>query len=118
DAALDDANIQRFLAMLETFRRSTQFVLVTHNKGSMTACESLYGVTMATKGVSRQVRVELDEVDEIVPDASGAQRANARGEIDVESGEPVKELTPAGVSAAPGDRHEASASEREALDPR
>lgn len=121
DAALDDANIQRFLAMLESFRRSTQFVLVTHNKGSMTACESLYGVTMATKGVSRQVRVELDEVEEIVPDATGdpgkGNRAG-RGEIDRESGEPVKELTPASAEGAPGVESGGSAPEHEALDAR
>jgi len=71
DAALDDANIQRFLAMLEGFRSSTQFVVVTHNKGTMGACDSLYGVTMQTKGVSRHVAVQLSEVDEFVPEATG-----------------------------------------------
>ena len=98
DAALDDANIQRFLGMLESFRSSTQFVLVTHNKGSMAACESLYGVTMATKGISRQVSVELDEVDAFVPEATG--RAEERpAALDEESGEPVIELVPAGSGA-------------------
>ncbi len=71
DAALDDANIQRFLAMLEGFRSSTQFVVVTHNKGTMADCERLYGITMETKGVSRHVRVELEQVDEFVPEAQG-----------------------------------------------
>ncbi|MCA8978605.1 MAG: AAA family ATPase, partial [Planctomycetes bacterium] len=71
DAALDDANIQRFLAMLEGFRKDTQFVVVTHNKGTMGACDSLYGVTMQTKGVSRHVAVQLADVDEFVPEATG-----------------------------------------------
>jgi chromosome segregation protein len=87
DAALDEANIQRFLALLAQFRTSTQFVIVTHNKGTMEACESLYGVTMQTKGVSRQVSVSLEEVDEIVPEVAKP--------VDKESGEPIVEIVPA-----------------------
>jgi chromosome segregation protein len=93
DAALDDANIQRFLMMLDQFRQSTQFVVVTHNKGTMARCEGLYGVTMQTKGVSRQVSVELDEVDGFVPEANG--KAAREEQVDRESGEPIKELVPA-----------------------
>ncbi len=63
DAALDDVNVGRFLAMLDGYRRTTQFVVVTHNKVTMSACQRLYGVTMETKGVSRQVSVEVDEVE-------------------------------------------------------
>ena len=70
DAALDDANVQRFLAMLDTFRSTTQFVVVTHNKGTMAHAQRLYGVTMQTKGVSRQVEVDFSEVDDFVPDAA------------------------------------------------
>jgi len=104
DAALDDANIQRFLLMLDQFRRSTQFVVVTHNKGTMARCESLYGVTMQTKGVSRQVSVQLDEVDGFVPEASGkteasgeAQAAEPEASVDRESGEPIVEIVPAAL---------------------
>ena len=71
DAALDDANVDRFLGMLDGFRKTTQFIVVTHNKGSMAACESLYGITMQVKGVSRQVSVALEEVDEFVPESVG-----------------------------------------------
>jgi len=71
DAALDDANIDRFLGMLDTFRVNTQFIIVTHNKATMAACDTLYGITMQVKGVSHQVSVELDQVDEIVPDTVG-----------------------------------------------
>jgi hypothetical protein len=51
---------------------------VTHNKGTMAACQRLYGVTMETKGVSRRVSVELSEVDAFVPEVTGdAQKAIA-----------------------------------------
>jgi chromosome segregation protein len=112
DAALDDANVDRFLAMLDGFRQSTQFIVVTHNKGTMSACESLYGVTMETKGVSRQVSVELGDVDRwakpVDPDSAGATEARSDSsvppaidpEIDSESGEPVVELVPTLVDGA------------------
>lgn len=118
DAALDDANVQRFLAMLERFRETTQFVVVTHNKGTMAACQSLYGVTMETKGVSKKVAVQLEEVDAFVPEVAGGSRAARRAgsdlvpetgladaatlaaddesayALDAESGERVVEITP------------------------
>jgi len=103
DAALDDANIGRFLGMLDGFLQSTQFIIVTHNKGTMSACSALFGVTMETKGVSRQVAVEFGEVDDFVPEATGdAARARASregvrvlDEVD-EHGERVVELRPRG----------------------
>jgi chromosome segregation protein len=67
DAALDDANVGRFLGLLTENLDETQFVVVTHNKGTMAACNLLYGVTMAVRGVSHVVSVELAQVDEIVP---------------------------------------------------
>jgi chromosome segregation protein len=77
DAALDDVNVTRFLAMLEGYRATTQFVVVTHNKVTMAACQRLYGVTMETKGVSRQVSVEIADVDRWAEKAAGG----AAGEI-------------------------------------
>ncbi len=112
DAALDDANVQRFLVMLDQFRKSTQFVVVTHNKGTMARCEGLYGVTMQTKGVSRQVSVQLDEVDEFVPEIQGKPKQKAQDgsldlpELDPDTGEPIKELVPA--NAGGGEAHGAS----------
>jgi len=67
DAALDDANIGRFLGLLTEGGEGTQFIVVTHNKGTMAACEMLYGVTMAVRGVSHVVSVELAQIDEIIP---------------------------------------------------
>lgn len=67
DAALDDANIGRFLGLLTEGGDGTQFIVVTHNKGTMAACQMLYGVTMAVRGVSHVVSVELAQIDEIIP---------------------------------------------------
>ena len=55
DAPLDDANVDRFLAMLERFSGKTQFIVITHNKRTMEAARSLYGVTMEELGVSKLV---------------------------------------------------------------
>jgi chromosome segregation protein len=62
DAPLDDANVERFLMMLNDFTDKTQFVMITHNKLSMSAAEVLYGLTMAD-GVSKQIVVKFEEVD-------------------------------------------------------
>ena len=60
DAPLDDANVERFIRMLERFSRKSQFVVITHNKKSMEAAHRLYGVTMQEAGVSRLVSVRWD----------------------------------------------------------
>ncbi|MCH2106381.1 MAG: hypothetical protein MK291_07060, partial [Planctomycetes bacterium] len=90
DAALDDANVQRFLAMLDTFRGGTQFVVVTHNKGTMAHAQRLYGVTMQTKGVSRQVEVDFSDVDDFVPDM--VQAVPAKELPRIEEPPPVPEV--------------------------
>ena len=60
DAPLDEANIRRFVAMLEQMTATTQFVLVTHNKRTIEAAQYLYGVTMQEPGVSRIVSVRFN----------------------------------------------------------
>ncbi|MCC7011589.1 MAG: chromosome segregation protein SMC [Planctomycetes bacterium] len=98
DAALDDANVGRFLGMVDGFRQNSQFIVVTHNKGTMAACDRLYGITMETKGVSTWVSVQFTDVDRFVPEATGnaAEASRARGEMaaDGADGERVVELTP------------------------
>ncbi len=89
DAALDDANIGRFLHMLDGFIKDTQFLIVTHNKGTMAACRSLYGVTMETRGVSRHVAVEFTDVDDFVPEATGDARAAAEARDEAGTGAPA-----------------------------
>lgn len=64
DAPLDDANIERFVAMIKRFSEDTQFIIITHNKKTMGKAEMMYGITMPETGISRLVGVKLDEVAE------------------------------------------------------
>ena len=61
DAPLDDANIARFIHMLSEFTRTTQFIIVSHNKYTMEMADALYGVTMDEPGVSKIVSVQFRE---------------------------------------------------------
>ena len=60
DAPLDDANTKRFTNLLKTFSDNTQFIIVTHNKVTMSVADVLFGVTMGEMGVSQIVSVNLD----------------------------------------------------------
>jgi len=62
EAALDDGNISTFADYLRDFSKNTQFVVVTHRKGTMERCDGLYGVAMEEKGVSSMLSVELKDV--------------------------------------------------------
>lgn len=59
DAPLDDANVERFVALLREMAVDSQFVVITHNKRTMEAADTLYGVTMEEEGVSRVISVRL-----------------------------------------------------------
>jgi len=67
DAPLDDANVKRYIRMLQDFSERTQFVVITHNKLTMQAGDRLYGITMEESGVSKVVSVRLDGRDSEVP---------------------------------------------------
>jgi len=60
DAALDESNVERFLRMMKQFSQKTQFIMISHNKKSMSVGSSLYGITMEEPGVSRVISVKLD----------------------------------------------------------
>ena len=62
DAPLDDANIERFAKMIKEFSNDTQFIIITHNKKTMSKAEMMYGVTMPETGVSRLVGVRMEDV--------------------------------------------------------
>jgi chromosome segregation protein len=64
DAPFDEANIGRFVAVLDEFLDSTKFIIVTHSKKTMNVANMIYGVTMQESGVSRQVAVKFEEVDD------------------------------------------------------
>jgi chromosome segregation protein len=70
DGPLDDANIGRFINLIRSFSEKTQFLIITHNKKTMAACDILYGVTLIEPGVSRTVSVSLaNQEDEKKVDA-------------------------------------------------
>ncbi len=64
DAALDEANIERFAGVLEEFLEWTQFIVVTHSKKTMTCASTLYGVTMQESGISKRVAVRFDDISD------------------------------------------------------
>ena len=64
DAPLDDANIARFVKVIQKFSKQSQFIVVTHNKGTMEHGETLHGVTMEEPGVSRLVSVKMSSDSE------------------------------------------------------
>ena len=61
EAALDDSNVTRFATYLHKLTRNTQFIVITHRRGTMNAADRLYGITMQEKGVSTLVSVSLIE---------------------------------------------------------
>ena len=67
EAALDDSNVTRFAQYLHKLTKNTQFIVITHRRGTMTAADRLYGITMQEKGVSTMVSVSLleNELDEM-----------------------------------------------------
>lgn len=66
EAALDEANVTRFAKYLHQFSRDTQFIVISHRKGTMEYADALFGVTMQESGVSRLVSVKLEEAVDVV----------------------------------------------------
>lgn len=64
EAALDDVNVYRFANYLRAFNDKTQFIVVTHRRGTMEAADRLYGITMEKKGISSMIMLDMDELDE------------------------------------------------------
>ncbi|HEL1701787.1 TPA: chromosome segregation protein SMC [Streptococcus suis] len=65
EAALDEANVKRFGDYLNRFDKESQFIVVTHRKGTMAAADAMYGVTMQESGVSKIVSVKLKDVEKL-----------------------------------------------------
>ncbi|MHC4401851.1 MAG: chromosome segregation protein SMC [Planctomycetota bacterium] len=85
DAALDEANIDRFTKVLEQFLAWTQFIIITHSKKTMTCANTIYGVTMQESGVSKQVSVRFEDVSddgEILVPAESAEPSEPEAEDD------------------------------------
>jgi len=64
EAALDDVNVSRFATYLKNYLSQTQFIVITHRRGTMEAANIMYGVTMQEKGVSKLLSLQIDDVDE------------------------------------------------------
>ena len=65
EAALDQANVERFANYVNNFSQDTQFIIITHRPGTMERCDVLYGVTMPNKGVSTMLKVQLEQAIEL-----------------------------------------------------
>lgn len=70
EAALDEANVNRFAEYMHHFSSQTQFICVTHRKGTMESADVLYGITMQEGGVSKLVSVKLEDSDKFIESAS------------------------------------------------
>ena len=70
DASMDEANVGKYVQLLKEFSLRSQFIIITHNKRTMEAANTLYGVTQTEKGISRLIGVRMDEY-EALPEAAG-----------------------------------------------
>ena len=99
DAALDDSNVERFCNVLLPFLERSHFIVITHHKRTMQACDMLYGVTMQERGVSKQVSVQLEHVSadgKITSLGNGSKaRSGSRTRRNVGDDEPVATEKPA-----------------------
>ena len=64
DAALDDRNVERFAKYLHNLAQNTQFIVITHRRGTMESADVLYGVTMQEQGVSKLLRLDLNQMEQ------------------------------------------------------
>jgi len=78
DAPLDEANITRFLGLLQQHSANTQFIVITHNKLTMSAMHTLYGISLAEEGVSTRLAVSFEEVDRRLAEMTRQTRAVSR----------------------------------------
>jgi chromosome segregation protein len=74
DAALDEANVGRFTDALRELSSATQFIVITHNRGTIEVADALYGVTVGDDSVSRVISLRLDEATAIAERAGGGAR--------------------------------------------
>ena len=72
DAALDEANNERFNLMLEDFQRESQFIIITHSKRTMSIANVLFGITMQKRGISKKISVEFDKYEQLQETAAVA----------------------------------------------
>jgi chromosome segregation protein len=81
DAALDEANVGRFSDALRSLADRTQFIVITHNRGTIEAADALYGVTVGDDSVSRVISLRLDEARAIADRQRGERIATAESSL-------------------------------------
>ncbi|MBI3552288.1 MAG: AAA family ATPase [Elusimicrobia bacterium] len=101
DAALDDANVERFVALLREFQTKTQFLIVSHNKRTMEAADVIYGVTMEELGVSQLVSVDFRRKEKPVPAAEAAAKPETHGPFEMAASAPVQPPAEASQAETP-----------------
>ncbi len=119
DAALDEANVERFTQVINSFLDLSHFIVITHHKRTMQVCDILYGITQQERGVSKRVAVRFDQVasdgriaHDAVRDQEDHDRLEAEAEPDIEAEtiviepDPVAEQAeapePVGATVEPG----------------
>jgi chromosome segregation protein len=92
DAALDEDNVTRFVHLLREFGNTSQFIIITHNKKTVTSAETLLGVTMEESGVTKVISVKLknDEV-EIIPESAADAPLFEDEDVELEEGRELPE---------------------------
>ncbi|MFI4860990.1 MAG: hypothetical protein ACIAXF_09955, partial [Phycisphaerales bacterium JB063] len=119
DAALDEANVERFITIVQSFLDKSHFIIITHHKRTMQGCDALYGITMQERGVSKRVRVQFDQLG-----ASGEVSREALNKVAEEQGEeeakeqgsstsdPTQSGVPASAGTKPKDQEAEQAEDR------
>jgi chromosome segregation protein len=95
DAPLDESNISRFLKMLDNFIDNSQFIIVTHNKRTMSRADVIYGVSMQEFGISKPIGVRMT-----TEDTKPSKQEELRLEAEVEAEEAHHEAEPAAATPA------------------
>ena len=64
ESALDEVNVDRFAAYSKMYSENTQFIIITHRRGTMEVADTLYGITMQEKGISKVLVVNMNEIQQ------------------------------------------------------